>query len=798
MTAIPFTYNAVAVGGGPASGALANVYVRNTTTRSPAYTNVGLTTPATNPVVADSDGRFSFYLNSDIDYDIRVTTSDGATRLLEITILDSFMSVTFLQVDQLDLFEKTATGDGTTTQFTLEDCVADNPYQINVTIDGLLQPKTSYTVTTDETDTLVTFSQAPPDDAIIWFTSATLQALSPVSAVDASSSTVLASGSSTARTLAARFGDQKTVLDFGAVGDCTAAETGTDDAAAIQLAFDWLVAGNNRKLLFPNGYRFRVGSTCTADWGGDGARGGQIIMESPITPDTGVGNAFEFIDVRYLAADLWVDGGGDTIVDYSTADPSGAQQAFLFRGVRNADLWVRGYDYDGRVVRVTEEGVGEEKTSRLIFHSFLTGESGSPCGQAIYVDATSACAMFASASWFYDLYGPYFYQTDDLFFGQLEGGLWVNTGMVIEGCQSVWAPVIALGEGDASVLLTIKGSSSPQYSANIWIGALFAQLVDKGVVLEDIGSDGDTPSITIGALYTRGNAEHGLYIDNCQRVDITHHSSSDLVSVETTGACSGKLHMTVLGSDEESLIIGATANNLVVSGNIKTPNSSSAATTDAVVVNSTGEAITFRDLHIESSLVRYAYNLVSGNKVRIDGGRLNLSGGAVAMGANLPLDIVGRVEGYKAGTFYVLASSGAALSHTGDTSKTALATIPIPAGAMGANGRLRITTHWTVTGSTNSKTTSYEYGGGVFFSVSTTTAATVGWREQREIVNRNSASSQVCLRASSLGTGTLTASTTTAAVNTASAQDLIFYATLTDSGETVTLEYYCVELLYAA
>jgi hypothetical protein len=47
------------------------------------------------------------------------------------------------------------------------------------------------------------------------------------------------------------------------------------------------------------------------------------------------------------------------------------------------------------------------------------------------------------------------------------------------------------------------------------------------------------------------------------------------------------------------------------------------------------------------------------------------------------------------GTWRVLAASAAPASHTGDTLETALATIPVPAGAMGPNGQLRVTT-WRV------------------------------------------------------------------------------------------------------
>lgn len=151
------------------------------------------------------------------------------------------------------------------------------------------------------------------------------------------------------------------------------------------------------------------------------------------------------------------------------------------------------------------------------------------------------------------------------------------------------------------------------------------------------------------------------------------------------------------------------------------------------------------------------------------------------------------------GTWRVLAASALAASITGSTSKTALATINVPAGAMGANGRLRVTTHFAITASANTKTLSFELGGSAFYSRAESGVTVAAYRDQREIVNRNNASSQVSWRSTSIGGfGGGTAATTTGAVDTASAQQLIIYGQLANAGETITLENYIVELLYQA
>lgn len=68
---------------------------------------------------------------------------------------------------------------------------------------------------------------------------------------------ITATGSTTARTLAARFGEVKNVKDFGAVGNGS-----TDDTAAIQAAIDACVAGDT--VFFPIG-TYNISSTLNAD-----------------------------------------------------------------------------------------------------------------------------------------------------------------------------------------------------------------------------------------------------------------------------------------------------------------------------------------------------------------------------------------------------------------------------------------------------------------------------------------------------------------------------------------------------
>jgi hypothetical protein len=145
-------------------------------------------------------------------------------------------------------------------------------------------------------------------------------------------------------------------------------------------------------------------------------------------------------------------------------------------------------------------------------------------------------------------------------------------------------------------------------------------------------------------------------------------------------------------------------------------------------------------------------------------------------------------------TWQVLRASAVAVSHTGTTAKTTLATVTVPGGAMGANGMLRITSLWSHTNSANAKTPRVEFGGTEYYGTAVTATATT--RMYRTIANRNSAGLQV--GGPSPGTfdwGSTSDGLTTSSVDTSADQDLVFSGELANSGDTIMLESYVVELL---
>jgi hypothetical protein len=266
MAVKAFVYNAVAVGGsGAESGARTFISLRNSTTPAVGYSNSGLTTPVANPQIADGDGRCGpIYVDDAVDVTFTVKTANLATTLLTVDLVDGVFGATYLQIDQLTFAEPDAVGDGAETEFDLTGVEVSSTYQLLVTIDGILQPAASYDVSTDGTDSTVTFSQAPPSGSLIYFRTFTFQGLQGVAGnfadIDAFTTLtngtgaevhgvrqgatnrkattnnlmVMASGSTVARSLATRFTDEVWLADH--ISDFAAANNTTGFQAALTAA----------------------------------------------------------------------------------------------------------------------------------------------------------------------------------------------------------------------------------------------------------------------------------------------------------------------------------------------------------------------------------------------------------------------------------------------------------------------------------------------------------------------------------------------------------------------------------
>lgn len=141
----------------------------------------------------------------------------------------------------------------------------------------------------------------------------------------------------------------------------------------------------------------------------------------------------------------------------------------------------------------------------------------------------------------------------------------------------------------------------------------------------------------------------------------------------------------------------------------------------------------------------------------------------------------------------LIGQSGQAASVTGTAAETTLATLTIPGGVMGADGALRISTLWTVTNSVNNKTIRAKFGGTAFFGVALTTS--LDYNDITMIRNTAANAQKAHALNGSVRIGMSGAAITTGNVDTSGDQALILTGELVNTGETIRLDGYSVELL---
>ena len=144
-------------------------------------------------------------------------------------------------------------------------------------------------------------------------------------------------------------------------------------------------------------------------------------------------------------------------------------------------------------------------------------------------------------------------------------------------------------------------------------------------------------------------------------------------------------------------------------------------------------------------------------------------------------------------TGHVLAQSGGPISYTGGTAEVTLATISVPANAMGPNGRIELKVRWSFTGANGTKAMKVKLAG-VTIANNGSAPTRTGYRQFVEIQNRASASLQFAAVENADNTAAQAYSTVTSAVDTAANQDVTITAQLANAADTVTLESFQVIL----
>ena len=147
----------------------------------------------------------------------------------------------------------------------------------------------------------------------------------------------------------------------------------------------------------------------------------------------------------------------------------------------------------------------------------------------------------------------------------------------------------------------------------------------------------------------------------------------------------------------------------------------------------------------------------------------------------------------------MLGQSGTAIAHTGTTSETKIASVLVPAGAMGANGHLQIETAWSNTNNANNKTRVIRFGSGD--NVSGTSfhgvVSTTNFMQSSQIMISNSTTSvQYGWYSTGLtgGPGNFAAAGVAGAIDTTAASYVVMSGILANSADTMTLLAYKVTL----
>lgn len=144
--------------------------------------------------------------------------------------------------------------------------------------------------------------------------------------------------------------------------------------------------------------------------------------------------------------------------------------------------------------------------------------------------------------------------------------------------------------------------------------------------------------------------------------------------------------------------------------------------------------------------------------------------------------------------------SNAQVALTGTTAETKLASVLIPAAAMGANGVLDIEHSWINSNDADDKTRGLKFGaaddltGTAFMGVVATT--NIAHFNIHRVMNNNSVSAQKGIVPASAtgGPGSFAGAAVTAAINTAAASYVVFAGTLEDGADSMSLESYKVTL----
>jgi hypothetical protein len=301
-----------------------------------------------------------------------------------------------------------------------------------------------------------------------------LGGVNPFGTLDRSGDTVIATGSSTARSLAVRFAEVYNVKDYGAVGDGT-----TDDAAAIRAAL--AAASGGGTVLFPTG-TYLASSAITGIWNHTTLYGlGDVWIKKGFS-----GNLFT-VDGAYIKfLHINVDAEGETYTG----------PVVRYQANSNRCEWAYGDIEDGAdSIFLLEDAAG----SQSAWHDFFYILSASNLAAGACVKRTvSVVDTSASPRHFHHIIGgasSFFMDVNGLFTGYLDhvytAGVNLGDnclGVTINNCRLALPAARTATLSGNSVLVTnceIGGTGTLVIDADFLYGQFVNNVMDPSTTFTD-------------------------------------------------------------------------------------------------------------------------------------------------------------------------------------------------------------------------------------------------------------------------------------------------------------------------
>lgn len=412
---------------------------------------------------------------------------------------------------------------------------------------------------------------------------------------------------------------------FGAKGDGS-----TLDDDAIDLAIAWVVGGNYRQLTTEEGKSYRVGRTHNFNFAN--GRGHAILMKSPIRPDAGTGTAFLIQNTRNSVFDLKVDGGGGVLVNYSQSDPTGAQEAFVLRGMRECSVRASGLGYRGRVLRTKPLDVSTGGVIKTSFNTFdiYTGDRGAGqsirCGQSMYLQGDDSAYGKIQTAWIpWDEYGSVLEKLTDITIGNIEFGADTIGGLRCIGLASAHIGTLAGGDETlTNTILRFENHSDGTQNIGVNIERIFCTQGSLGVYFQGSAgaASGTRSNFTVKSIYTNGNTL-GVQLDGVNNSEFNLVSRDLVNGLKITGVTRGlNVKANIANMSGAAVLVDGTSN---INSTVIAGRAIGGGAVDGTVdlFASTGAVgVTFRDFSVSTN-TGSCYKLPVVNGVRVLGGAID-------------------------------------------------------------------------------------------------------------------------------------------------------------------------------